>query len=148
MPTAPSIDLTSKPARKLVPLTQAQAYSLLFCQKGTSLYDQLREEWKLYKSADDATLEKYQDVFGSTHNPSMPFVAFQQVILRDKVASATTDELDAIQEFIDTRFKEETELRERPWSVLRVDDVQSEAELERQYIAEYVSSPSHHLIHH
>jgi len=71
----------------------------------------------------------------------MPFVAFQQTILRHKVTSTTRDELDTLEEFIGTRFEEETKLRERPWTALEVDGSQSEIDLERQYISEYVGGP-------
>jgi len=94
-PTAiPAINFT-KPQRKVVPLTPAQAYSLVFCTRGSALYEELRQAWKLYISADDTTIKKYKHLF-SQHNPKLPFVAFQQVVLKDKIATATEDELSVI----------------------------------------------------
>lgn len=135
-PTAiPAIDFT-KPQRKVVRLTPAQAYSLVFCTQDSTLYKELREAWKLYTSADKATIDKYKHLFPSKHNPKLPFVSFQQVVLKDKITTATEDELNAIQEYIDTRFEEDLSRRERPWKALKVDDSQSDADLERQYVKE------------
>lgn len=135
-PTAiPAIDFT-KPQRKVVPLTPAQAYSLVFCTRDSTLYQELRQEWKLYTSADDATVKKYKHLFPSQHNLKLPFVAFQQVVLKDKITTATEDELSAVQEYIETRFEEDLSRRECPWKALKVDDSQSDADLERQYVKE------------
>jgi len=135
MKPSPSVDLFHKPPRKLVPLTLAQAYSRVFCQKASPLYKELRREWKLHKLGDDTTIKKYQHLFPSTHRSKLPFVAFQQTIFRDTVTRITDEELNTLQEFIDARFEEETELRERPWNASKVDEAQSEVDLERQYIS-------------
>ena len=66
----------------------------------------------------------------------MPFIAFQQVVLKEKVANATEEELTSIEEYIETRFQEATELCEHPWRALKVDDAQEEIDLERQYAEE------------
>jgi len=42
--------------------------------------------------------------------------------------------LEDLQQFINERFKAETELRERPWTALKVTEAQSEADLEREYL--------------
>jgi len=66
----------------------------------------------------------------------MPFVGFQQIILRDRVSRASKDDLEDLQQFIDERFEAETELRERPWTALKVTEAQSEADLEREYLVQ------------
>ena len=66
----------------------------------------------------------------------MPFVGFQQIILRDRVSHATKDELEDLQQFIDERFEAETELRERPWTALKVTEAQSEADLAKSYLTQ------------
>lgn len=131
-----SVDLFPRRSRKLVPLTLGQAYSLLFCQKGSDLYKELRQAWKLYKTGDEATIGNYGHLFAAPHNPKLPFVMFQQVILKDMVSTAPEEELAAVREYIETRFQQDTELREHPWQALKVDDLQSDIELERQYIKE------------
>ena len=80
--------------------------------------------------------KKYHHLFPALHNPRLPFVAFQQVVLKHRVAHATKEELSAIEEFISTRLQEKKDTEERPWSILKVDKSQSEVDLERQYIAE------------
>lgn len=85
-------------------------------------------------SRDEAVVEKYQHLFPANHNPNLPYVAFQQVVLRDKLATATEEELRVIQERIDKRFEKDTALRKRPWGEEEADDVQSNVDLERQYI--------------
>jgi len=128
--------LLAKPSRKLVPLTPPQAYSLLFCQRGSALYKELHRAWKLYRAADEVTVDAYEHLFPTTHNPKLPFVTFQQAIFKDKITVATEEELNAIQEFIDARFEKDTQLRERPWEALKVDDLQEDVELERNYVKE------------
>jgi hypothetical protein len=113
----------------------AQAYALIFCTRGSTLYEDLHKAHKLYISADQATIQEYKHLLPQ-HNPKLPFVTFQQTILKDKVAMATEEELSVIQEFIDTRFEEDTNRCERPWQALKIDDSQSELDLERQYVKE------------
>ena len=110
----------------------------MFCKRGSPLHKELQAAWRLYIAADEDTLDKYQDLFSKPHRPDMEFVTFQQVVLRDKVASATEEELAAIEEFINTRLEEKKDQDERPWNMLKVDDSQPEIDLQRQYIEEYV----------
>lgn len=79
---------------------------------------------------------KYGHLFASPRNTDLPFVTFQQVVLRNKVTTATEEELSAITELINTRFQEDTERRECPWQALKIDGLQSNVELERQYVKE------------
>ena len=134
--TATVPDLLAKPPRKVVPLTPPQAYSLLFCQRGSALYKELHRAWKRYCAADEVTVETYVHLFAAKHNPKLPFVTFQQAIFKDKITVATQEELDAIQEFINARFEKDTQLRQRPWEVLKIDDLQEDVELERNYVKE------------
>ena len=57
-------------------------------------------------------------------------------MLRDKVSSATEEELSAINEYINTYYEEKKDRHERPWTALKVDDVQSEADLEKEYMTQ------------
>ena len=106
----------------------------MYCKKGSSLQKELQEAWTLYVGGDETTLDKYRNLFPPLHNPGLPFVAFQQTILRDRVASATEEELSAIDEYINTHYEEKKDRHERPWIALKADDVQSEADLEKQYL--------------
>lgn len=133
--TSAPIDLINH-HRKPVPLTKAQAYSLLFCKKDTPLHRELREAWKLYTAGDEGAHKQYAHLFPTQHSPNLPFVSFQQVILREKVTTATEEELDAIDQFIVAQFEEETDLHKHPWKALRIDDCQPESDLQRQYIEE------------
>lgn len=142
------VDFTkSQTQRKVVPLPPAQAYSILYCTSGSDLYKHLRKEWKRYVSADEATVKQYKHLFSAHHNPNMPFVTFQQAFLRDKFPSVTEDERNATIAFIEARFQEENDLRERPWLALKVDENQSDIDLQRQYAKEYVL-PSCFVTHH
>ena len=71
---------------------------------------ELRSAWKLYKSADKDTLDKYQHLFPHDHNPDMRFVTFQQVLLLDKATKLDKDELEDLKHFIDTRYEEDKQL--------------------------------------
>lgn len=124
----------SKPMQKVVPLTPAQAYSALFCAQGSDLYKELHTAWKLWTSGDEATINSYQHLFPFKHKPNIPFITFQQVIFRDKVSTATEDELDVLQEYIDTCFQEDTNCNKYPWQALKTNDAQLDINLERQYI--------------
>lgn len=135
-PTPAHLNISSKPPRKVVPLTAPQAWSRLFCPQRSELYKELHAAWKLWVSGDEATIESYKHLLSTKHNPKLPFVTFQQAVLKEKLETATEEELKAIQEYIDTRFQEETELRVNPWQALKVDDIQSELDLEKQYLQE------------
>jgi hypothetical protein len=132
---AASIDFR-KPQRKLVPITRAQAYSIIHCERGSSLYEKLHEDWKKYNSGDPATIEKYKEHFSTKKvGKKFPFVTFQQTIFRDKVDSLTEEERKALDDFIDKRLKKDTTDRERPWQALRTND-EMDVDLERQYVKE------------
>lgn len=108
----------------------------MYCTRGTALHTELRAAWKLCVASDEATLDKYRHFFPKYQNPGLPFVAFQQAVLREKVATATEEQLSAIEKFIDECFEEEQDLRERPWNALKVTEAQSDADLERRYMEE------------
>ena len=130
------VNFGGKRPRRLVPLTLPQAYSRLHCTKGSPLREELHAAWKGYIAGDEATLEKYHHLFPAQHNPGLPYVAFQQVVLKHKVATLTEEELSTINEFIDNQFQEAEELREQPWRTSVVDGVQPDTDAERQYIEE------------
>lgn len=106
------------------------------------MHKKLVRAWKLYKSADEDTVSTYKHLFPSTPNPKMPFVTFQQAVIKEEIATATEEDLVAIQEYIDTRFEADTKLRERPWEALKVDELQENVDLERRYVKEYVLPPT------
>lgn len=137
-PTARSI-LGFK-SRKPAPLTRGQAYSLLFCKRGSPLHDELQNEYKLYRTADEATLNKYQHLFPAGFNPAIKFLVFQQIILKERVLSAPAEEVSAVEAFINERYEEQTRRAEYPWTASRTDESQTDAELERDYVERYVSS--------
>ena len=87
--------------------------------------------WRLYVATDKATLDKYHHLFPTIHNPQLPFVVFQQVVLKHKVAYATEEELSAVEEFINMHLQEKKDLEKYSWSILKVDESQSEVDLER-----------------
>ena len=66
----------------------------------------------------------------------MPWVAFQQVVLRDRVSSLTEEELSAVDEFIDEIYEKRANLRRLPWLAKRVNSAQSVFDLEREYVEE------------
>lgn len=108
----------------------------MFYKKGSPLYKELQSAHKLYVSSHQATLDKYHHLFPARHNPNLPFVAFQQVVLRDKLTTISDEELSALEEFISTHHEEQKNQEERPWNTLKIDEVQSEFDLERQYVEE------------
>ena len=119
-----------------MPLTLVQAYTLCHCQRGSALYETIHQEWKLYSSADGATVEKYQHLFTTKFDPKKPFVTFQQAVLKDKVDMLTAEEQTVLEEFIDTRFRADTDLRERPWRALKTNDEELDSDLEKQFVKE------------
>lgn len=108
----------------------------MFYKKGSSLYEELQSAHKSYIRSDKAALDKYRHLFPPRHNPNLPFVAFQQAVLRDKLTTISDEELLAIEEFISTHHAEQKDQEERPWNALKIDEVQSEFDLERQYVEE------------
>ena len=135
-PATATLDLRPKPLRKVVPLTPTQAYTVLFCKRGSALYKELYGAWKLYCSGDEDIITTYSNLFPPKNNPNLPFVAFQQVVLKDRLTAATEGEKAAIQELIDARFEEDSKLRECPWEASKVNDLQTSAELQRAYVQE------------
>ena len=89
---------------------------------------------ELYAAGDGDTVNKYQHLFIRHQQRDPSFVVFQQAVLKDKVASCTEEQLLIIDEFIDKHYEEQRDRQERPWSALKVEDAQSDADLERQYI--------------
>lgn len=100
------------------------------------LRQELHAAWKLYIAKDEAALQKYHHLFTAKHNPNLPYVSFQQVVLKDKVTTLTEEELTEVNNFIDDQFREAEELRNKPWRASEVDSAQSEVDLERQYVEE------------
>lgn len=131
---APLVDLLPKSSRKVVHLTPTQAYTLLFCKRDSDCYKNIHRAWKLYSNGDETVIKTYAHLFPAKHNPNLPFVTFQQVTLRDKLTTASEEELSAVQELIDARFEEDTRLRERPWEASKVDDIQTSVDMERAYV--------------
>ena len=130
--------LSVKAPRKVVPLSKAQAYGLLYCKWDSSLHEELREAWDLYIANDKATVNKYKHLFPQPHNPSLMFVTFQQAVIREKVACILEEEEAELREYIDTRFQKEKNVRENPWMALKADDTQSDHNLEGQYVRQWV----------
>jgi hypothetical protein len=126
-----------KPQRKPVRLTRAQAYSILHSTPGSAFHKELSQDYKLYMSANPTTVEKYKDLFSTERGPNLPFVTFQQTVLRDRVCMISEEEQASIDEFIDKRFQKVTDDHENPWRALRVDDAQTDVDLERQYVKRY-----------
>jgi hypothetical protein len=121
--------------RKVVRLTQAQAYSSQHCAKGSAFRTELHDDWKLYVAGDEATVTKYKDLF-TRRKRGVPFVTFQQAVIDKRLVDATEQELAALDAFIETRYEHDVELREHPWQALKVDDSQLEIDLEKQYLEE------------
>jgi hypothetical protein len=107
----------------------------VFCEKGTALHTEQKAAWKRYIASDKAALDKYGYLFPPNHDHNMNFVVFQQALLRDYVANmATEEELAEVEEFIEKQLKEKQKLEKNPWMALRVDDTQTELDLQRQYV--------------
>jgi hypothetical protein len=134
--TAPPIDLSYSNPRKVGRLKPHQAYSRLFCKKGTPAHTELREAWELFTGGDEDTRDKYRHLFPTASHDTLPFVTFQQVILKDRMSSIPKEEMAAVQVFIEKHYQEETDRREHPWIALKVDDAQSNIDLETQYLEE------------
>ena len=136
--------LTKKRSRKPVRLTNYQAYSRLFCQKGSSLHTELREEWAAFIKNDEEAVEAYGHLFPNRDSKPIKFIAFQQAVLKQKMPTITEDESHQVKEFIDARFEEfidacfeeDNRLRDQPWQAMKVDEAQMDADLEREYFTE------------
>lgn len=123
----------AKTERRPVPLTLAQAYSRLYCTQGSALHAETTQEYKLYLSGDKTILEKYKHLFPAKHNPKMKYVTFQQAIFRETVLTIPEEQITALNEFIDARHQEETDLHNHPWRALKVND-ELDADLKKQYV--------------
>ena len=138
--TSPSPSLFAPKPRKVVWLTNAQAYSHVFCKPGSALHDELYDAWRHYAAADEDALKTYQHLF-SVSESSLPFVAFQQRILKDKVLTATEDELLRVESYIKEHFEAQKKQSESPWTKVKASETQTEAELKRRYVEQYVLPP-------
>ena len=49
----------------------------------------------------------------------------------------TEDESCQVEEFIDARFEEDNQLHDQPWQAMKVDKAQMDADLKREYFAEW-----------
>ena len=47
----------------------------------------------------------------------------------------TQDELREVQDYIENRLKEDTEIYDKPWKAMKVDESQTETDLLKQYEA-------------
>jgi hypothetical protein len=99
------------------------------------LHAELREKWKAFTENDPKAFDTYSHLFPNRVPAGIKFVTFQQAVLRDNMPTITEDESRQVQEFIDTRFKEDTELHNNPWRSTRVDETQEDEDLEMQYKA-------------
>ena len=137
VPKAPLVlALTKKRSRKPVRLTNYQAYSRLFCQKGSSLHTKLHGEWTAFVENDEEAVKTYGHLFPSRDSKVIKFVAFQQAVLKQKMPTITKDESRQVEEFIEARFEEDNRLRDQPWQAMKVDKAQTDADLEKEYFAE------------
>ena len=134
-PKPPPVDLIRKKSRKPTRLTQYQAYSLLFCQRGSQLHTELRDEWTAFNNDDANTVETYDHLFPNRQSHAIKFVVFQQAVLKERMPTMTADELRQVEELIEKRFEEDTNLRDHPWKAMKVDETQEDVDLEKQYYA-------------
>ena len=130
---APSPLKVSRRPRTLAP---HQAYGILFCGEDSTLHAELRSEWDLFKAGDKEIIAKYRHLFSHPISLDMKFVTFQQNILKDCMALITEEETQQVQELIKTRREEATVLHDNPWLRLKVDEVESNSELQRRFITE------------
>lgn len=133
--TSPHVDLSLKQPRKITRITRGQAYSLKYCQKGSSLHTQWYSAWKLYASGDNATVSEYRHLF-SGHRSCNPtsFVNFQQAVIKERLTDATQEELDSLNRFIEECFERNVDARENPWKALSVNNSQLVEDLEKLYL--------------
>lgn len=48
--------------------------------------------------------------------------------------NVSKDELREVDDYIEKCFKEDLEIYENPWKVMKVDEAQTDTDLERQYV--------------
>ena len=107
----------------------------MFCKKGTQLHAELREDWTVFTQNVPTAIGTYGHLFPGKTPASLKWVTFQQAVLKSRMPTITEDESRQVQEFIEARFKEDTNLRNNPWKALKVDEAQTDADLKKQYDA-------------
>ena len=124
-------DVSQKPGRKPSRLPLHQAYSRLFCAKDTPLHADLRAKWEAFVNGDTT----YTYLFPNRDPTPLRFVTFQQAVLKDMIPSISEDERRQLEKYIEERFAEEIDHFEHPWKAFKVDDAQTDEDLEREYTA-------------
>jgi hypothetical protein len=104
--------------------------------RDSPLHTELLNAWKLFVAGDEATDAKHQHLFRTQRTAKLPFVAFQQAVIGERLAGATEAEITALDVYIEQRFQHDVDIREHPWQALKVSDIQSEVELQRQFLEE------------
>lgn len=56
-------------------------------------------------------------------------------MLKEMVPTFTQDELREVQDYIENRLKEDTEIYDKLWKAMKVDESQTETDLLKQYEA-------------
>ena len=131
--------LGTKPC-KIVPLMDTQAYSHHFYRKDSPLHEELWTAYELYISGDEETVNKYQTLFHSHPTKNLPFVLFQQVVLKNKALLA--EECLAADDFINKHYKDQKRHVECPWDVLKSGKSQTNTNLKRKFIKKvHISFP-------
>jgi hypothetical protein len=80
-------------------------------------------------------VDAYGQLFPNREPAAVHWVTFQRAVLRERMPRITEDESRKVEEFIETRFKEDNDLRDQPWQVMKVDESQTDVDLEKQYNA-------------
>lgn len=131
-PQIPTVSVTSrKPQRKVTRLTHAQAYSCLFYPKGSARHTEIHGEWEAFVQGDVT----YIHLFPGLDLKTINFLRFSQAVFRVAVETLSEDERRQVEDYIERRFLEDTDLREHPWKALKVDDTVEDEDLEKQYMA-------------
>lgn len=147
--TCPPINLDGKKRRKPVRLTSYQAYSAVFFTKGSPLQIEVAEAYRLYVEKDPPTLIKYGHFLPGASSTTVPFLTFQQAIMRDKLLTASDDELAEVEEYIKSRLDHDNQVYQEPWYVMKKNDDDPSEDLEKQYVTAYVDpTPDHAIIDH
>ena len=138
IPEPAPISLLQKRLCKVVRLTPYQAYSRLFCQKDTALHTEIHEKWAAFTAhdgteANTTAVTTYGHLFPNREPTSIKFLVFQQALIRDMLPTVSEDELRQVEEYIEKRFREDTDRRDHPWQALKVNELQTDADLEKQY---------------
>ena len=131
----PSVTLGRKRPRKPTCLTGYQAYSRLFCEKGSALHTKLREQWSAFAKGDKAAIKAYSHLLLNLVPASIKFVTFQQALLKERMPKISEDKRHQVEAFIETCFEEDSNLHDQPWQAMKVDESQTDVDLEKQYNA-------------